>query len=92
MFQGGGNLKAGNRCKYCGRSYQPRKCPANGKTCNKCKKNNYFANVCSQINEIQSTDIPHDEIIQTLEGYECKDNAGVRAFLGKSIRLVDQIA
>ncbi|KAK7074368.1 hypothetical protein SK128_009453 [Halocaridina rubra] len=31
-FLGDGNLKAENKCKYCGRSHQPRKCPAYGKT------------------------------------------------------------
>ena len=35
-----------NRCKFCGRSHLPRKCPAYGKTCNKCHKRNHFAVMC----------------------------------------------
>ncbi|XP_044005925.1 uncharacterized protein K02A2.6-like [Aphidius gifuensis] len=42
-------------CKRCGYSHLPRKCPAYGKTCNKCKGNNHFFKVCkkSSVNEVQ---------------------------------------
>ena len=35
-----------NKCKFCGRSHLPCKCPAYGKTCNKCHKWNHFAVMC----------------------------------------------
>ena len=40
---------SGNRtknCKYCGKTHLPRNCPAYGKTCEKCKKQNHFSSVC----------------------------------------------
>ena len=33
-------------CKKCGKNHKPKACPAFGKTCNKCKKPNHFANKC----------------------------------------------
>ena len=33
-------------CKYCGSSHKHGKCPANGKTCQKCSKVGHFAKVC----------------------------------------------
>ena len=33
-------------CKRCGRLHTPRKCPAFGKICQKCKNRNYFASQC----------------------------------------------
>lgn len=38
--------KQRGRCTYCGTTHQPRKCPAYGKTCHKCKRNNHFSSVC----------------------------------------------
>lgn len=34
------------RCGYCGRSHEPRQCPAWGKTCTLCNKRNHFASCC----------------------------------------------
>nr|XP_022902167.1 uncharacterized protein K02A2.6-like [Onthophagus taurus] len=34
------------KCKYCNRNHKPRQCPAYGKTCMVCKKENHFAEVC----------------------------------------------
>ena len=41
------------RCKYCDRHHpkQKEQCPAWGKTCNKCGKQNHFANVCTAVNQ-----------------------------------------
>lgn len=33
-------------CKSCGYSHLVRKCPALGKTCNFCRKQNYFCSQC----------------------------------------------
>ena len=33
-------------CRFCGKHHEARKCPAFGKTCNKCSKSNHFAAVC----------------------------------------------
>ena len=36
----------GRNCGYCGCQHPPRKCPAYGATCSKCKGRNHFAKVC----------------------------------------------
>ena len=36
----------GRNCGYCGSQHPPRKCPAYGATCSKCKGRNHFAKVC----------------------------------------------
>ena len=36
----------GNNCGYCGSQHQPRKCPAYGVICSKCKGKNHFTKVC----------------------------------------------
>ena len=44
-------------CKYCGGSHAIRKCPAFGKTCNKCGKRNHFAGICrSRSGNVQSVE------------------------------------
>ena len=51
------NIKMINDCAYCGRSHPARKCPAYGKSCNKCNKLNHFSSVCrqaKQMNMVQS--------------------------------------
>ncbi|KAK7094506.1 hypothetical protein V1264_006061 [Littorina saxatilis] len=35
-----------SRCKNCGRSHEPRKCPAYGSQCRSCGKENHWAKVC----------------------------------------------
>ena len=39
-----------SKCKYCDTNHEfsKSKCPAYGKTCSKCKKQNHFASVCEQ--------------------------------------------
>ncbi|XP_070397377.1 uncharacterized protein [Dermacentor albipictus] len=39
------------KCRYCNFSHAPRKCPAYGKTCNKCTKPNHFAACCTSKRE-----------------------------------------
>jgi len=34
-------------CKYCGKQHAPGKCPAYGKQCKNCLKQNHFASVCN---------------------------------------------
>ena len=44
-----GDDSLGKACGYCGRTHdvsKPENCPAFGKRCNKCNKQNHFANVC----------------------------------------------
>nr|XP_008111816.1 PREDICTED: uncharacterized protein LOC103279281 isoform X1 [Anolis carolinensis] len=40
------NWKNQNKCGYCGTAHEPRRCPAFGKTCNKCGKKNHYARLC----------------------------------------------
>ena len=44
--QTGSNNKRESTCQYCGQSHAPRRCPAYGKVCKKCKGRNHFAVVC----------------------------------------------
>ena len=46
------------QCKYCGTLHQrdKSKCPAVGKTCKKCGKQNYFAKVCKSVLKTLSLD------------------------------------
>ena len=61
----GMNKKEVTDCKFCGRKHQRKKeeCPAWGKTCSKCKKNNHFAVKCrtTQDKVNQLGDEPDDE-------------------------------
>ena len=40
------NVKLVNNYRFCGKTHGPRKCPAYGKVCSKCSKQNHFAAVC----------------------------------------------
>lgn len=39
----------GNRgpCKFCGKTHQPRNCPAYGKMCHKCKRKGHYKSMCN---------------------------------------------
>ena len=70
-------------CKFCGRSHMPRKCPAYGKSCNKCKKQNHFASVCRQ-------DIKNkvDAVSDSIANIHCNVDSdgecqGAQAYLGE---------
>ena len=39
-------------CSYCGSSHPPKKCPAYGKKCVVCHKENHFANMCKNKNSV----------------------------------------
>ena len=65
-------------CGYCGSIHEKRKCPAFGKSCNKCKKMNHFATVCRsksarQVNELYVDSDAYDEE-QVLSLAETKPN------------------
>ena len=40
------NIKPSAVCDKCGHSHKPKNCPAFGKTCSSCKKQNHFAKMC----------------------------------------------
>ena len=44
----------GQHCGNCGKNHPPRKCPAYGKTCDKCKKRNHFASECRSTRKTDS--------------------------------------
>lgn len=44
-----------NRCGYSGHAANDKKCPARGKTCNKCGGNDHFARKCRKRSQSQST-------------------------------------
>ena len=72
------NKQPKRNCNFCGRSHLPRRCPAYGKTCNKCKKSNHFANVCKQ--DKSKIDAVSDEVSTV----KCDDSSvAAQAFLGE---------
>ncbi|KAK7933488.1 hypothetical protein WMY93_004384 [Mugilogobius chulae] len=48
-------------CKKCGEKHKPRQCPAFGKTCAKCKKQNHYAKMCFTKKKIQTVQGDTDE-------------------------------
>ena len=51
------NYQSSSTCSRCGYRHQPRNCPAFGKTCKKCIKQNHFAQICRNnhvVNVIQT--------------------------------------
>ena len=57
-----------SKCRKCGKSHAPRQCPAFGKMCFDCGKNNHFSNMClkkkvSAIEKRKSSDINVDYTI-----------------------------
>ena len=65
-----------NLCNFCGYRHRRGRCPAYGKTCNKCKKLHHFANVCKarEVNVIDNTAEEPDQhfFIGTLNSSETK--------------------
>jgi hypothetical protein len=45
------SVKSKIDCRNCGHQHPPRSCPAFGKQCHKCGKNNHFSKVCRQSSE-----------------------------------------
>jgi len=48
------------QCRYCGSAHPPRSCPAYGKTCNNCGRQNHFSKACLQkkrVNAVEEVDI-----------------------------------
>ena len=62
VFEGKKGLQSGKKvsCKFCGYEHAPdkKKCPAWGKTCNRCKERNHFAKKCKKtsVYSIESED------------------------------------
>ncbi|CAB4015835.1 Hypothetical predicted protein, partial [Paramuricea clavata] len=62
VFEGKKRLQSGKKvsCKFCGYEHAPdkKKCPAWGKTCNRCKERNHFAKKCKKtsVYSIESED------------------------------------
>ena len=50
------------KCTYCGLSHLRGKCPAYGKKCNKCLKNNHFASVCKSARTVGEHCIENNDI------------------------------
>ncbi|XP_067687858.1 uncharacterized protein [Haliotis asinina] len=48
---GSRSIEQSDTCGYCGFTHAPRKCPASGKSCDKCGKQNHFARVCRSKNQ-----------------------------------------
>ena len=69
------------RCRYCGTTHQRRKelCPAFGSRCNKCGRENHFANVCMQKEKIQLK-----KSLQAVSGNESTDS-------GDSIQTIELV-
>lgn len=51
------------KCRKCGRTHEPRNCPAFGKPCRKCKKKNHFAVCCrasASVDELEESEDDFD--------------------------------
>lgn len=57
-------------CKFCGYSYEVRKCPAFGETCKKCNKKNHFKSRC-KTRDVSTLDVNNNSDTD----YEFDDNA-----------------
>ena len=69
------------KCNFCGRNHAPRKCPAYGKTCYKCKNLNHFANVCKKDSK-NKVDAISDSVKFCEDGKD-DECLGAQAFLGE---------
>jgi transposase InsO family protein len=73
-----GETESAKRCRYCGGSWHEkglRTCPAQGKTCKKCKKKNHFASVClsaSNTNVIEEEEEEEPESSESDQDYTFK--------------------
>ena len=45
-----------NKCGKCGKIHEKNKCPAFGRTCHKCQKNNHFSNVCRSTKKVHEVE------------------------------------
>ena len=56
-------------CGFCGTYHRPRNCPAWGKTCPACGRNNHFASVCRNKRQVNSIDVSEDDN-QEIRGFD----------------------
>ncbi|PAA77815.1 hypothetical protein BOX15_Mlig019617g10 [Macrostomum lignano] len=70
------NRNSGAQCRSCGLQHQPGKCPAFGKTCNKCHRRNHFAAVCRSSAKSKSVAPAHE-----IDTSEC-EQAGIYTIVG----------
>ena len=68
----------GRKCKFCGNSHKFKKvhCPAWGKTCSRCDKDNHFAICCPNFKRVS-------EITDGTKNHQNQDTDGEDFFIGK---------
>jgi hypothetical protein len=76
-------------CKYCGGSHQPRACPAFGKKCNKCFKQNHFERVCSLNKPQQAAEVTVEQANE--QNYVSEYYIGAQEFQADAISADSEI-
>ena len=75
-------------CKFCGKSHARGKCPAFGKTCNKCRKQNHFSVVCRSA----TTSAKRTHEVEVSQQGETEAPADFQVFsLGSTKRLLKKV-
>ena len=70
------NSKYMSNCGNCGTSHEPRKCPAYGKQCSKCKKFNHFQELCRskkgcKLHQVSEGTTAEDEDNESSDSLRC---------------------
>ncbi|XP_064472560.1 uncharacterized protein K02A2.6-like isoform X1 [Ornithodoros turicata] len=86
----------GSRCKKCNSNHEPKKCPAYGKVCRKCKKRNHFAVCCKLRQKVadgvyladDETDSDGLDVLEVCNGRDNRDDWLITAAIsGKDVQL-----
>ena len=70
-----------NVCGKCGKSHAKKQCPAFGKTCHKCKKQNHFASMC-RARQVNMVDQCYDQNVNRTVQPICDFDGDTDLFLG----------
>jgi hypothetical protein len=62
-----------SQCNRCGYKHEARRCPAYGKTCNKCQRPNHFAKVCRSARNVNYVDEDDDFQIDVIYNVDALD-------------------
>ncbi|MEE4247258.1 MAG: retroviral-like aspartic protease family protein, partial [Kangiellaceae bacterium] len=82
-------------CRSCGLQHQPGRCPAFGKTCNKCHKKNHFAAACRSqpkaAHEVETGDMDEPEAVFTVSSTKQDRTSNLKSVLIEGHQLLMQL-